>query len=335
MLKPHIKRITSGDHLTRAEAADAMRSMLSGTAEPVQIAALLSALSTKGESVDELVGMLDAMREQMTVVPKENAYAVDLCGTGGDGSGSFNVSTAAALVAAAGGVTVAKHGNRAVSSQSGSADFVEALRIPIHEQPERVATQLATRRFAFLFAPHFHPAAKHVASVRRQMGIRTIFNLLGPLANPAQVKRQMIGVFSEVWLEPLANVLAQTGSRHVLVVHGEGGLDEISACGETQVVEFHDGRWTRSKLIPADLGLRETSLESLRGGDAVVNAGRFERLARGEERELAEWVIANAAPAFCLAGQAADLYSASEKARDVIESGILLQFLGKLRESAG
>ncbi len=334
MLKSSIRCVSSGRNLSREEAAAAMRCMLSGTADSVQVAGLLTALRTKGEAVDELVGMLDAMREQMTVVPFHDSHAVDMCGTGGDGSGSFNLSSAAALVAAAGGVTVAKHGNRAVSSNCGSAEFLEALGLPIYSEPQQVMQSLETRRFAILFAPHFHPAAKHVAPIRKQLGIRTIFNLLGPLANPARVKRQLVGVFSAHWLEPLANVLAQTGSSHVMIVHGEGGLDEISASGATHVAALRDGEFTTFVITPADLGLRETSYDSLKGGDAAANAARFERLTEGKEPALAEWVIANSAPAFYLAGRAPGLYEAAEHARDVIESGMLAAYMSTLRESA-
>ena len=334
MLNRFIQKVSDGESLTQSEAAQAMEIMLSAGASDVQLAALLIALRTRGETSTELAGFLSMMREKMTRVNCEDESAVDLCGTGGDGSNSFNLSTAAALVAAAGGVTVAKHGNRAVSSRSGSADFLEALGIGIAATPRESETSLREQRFAFLFAPNYHAAAKAVAPVRRALGIRTIFNLLGPLANPAGVKQQQVGVFHERWLEPVARTLAQTGSRHVLIVHGEGGMDEISACGDTIICEYREGRIEKQVVTPEGIGIARSDRQSASGDTPQGNAERFRRLAAGAEPGLREWVVANAAPAFYLSGRASDLKEGAALARDVIASGELQRFMSKLVNGA-
>ncbi len=330
MLTPYIQKVSDRYSLSREEAAAAMSEMLSGETSDVHLAAFLVALRTRGETTDELSGFLMTMRQRMTHVSCRDECAVDLCGTGGDGSNSFNLSTAAALVAAAGGVTVAKHGNRAISSRSGSADFLQALGCTIDGTKEAAETELAGNRFAFLFAPNYHPAAKTVASVRRTLGMRTVFNLLGPLANPASVKRQLVGVFHEKWVEPVACTLVQTGSTHVLAVHGDGGLDEISAAGPTLFCEYRDGKLERKTIQPEDLGIKRTPRHAVAGGTAEENAARFLRVADGEEAELREWIVANAAPAFYLAGRATTLPSGAAIAREVITSGTLKSFLGTL-----
>jgi anthranilate phosphoribosyltransferase len=310
-----------------------MQVMLAGEANEIQIAALLIALRTRGEDVAELAGFLEEIRARMTRIDCKDEFAVDLCGTGGDGSGSFNLSTAAALVASAGGVTVAKHGNRAVSSQCGSADFIEALGIPILGDTTGVETLLAEQQFAFLFAPLFHPAFKSVAPVRKALGVRTVFNLLGPLANPAKVKRQMMGVFHAQWLEPMAQVLARTGSQHVLIVHGAEGIDEISANGPTMIFEYRDKEFTRYEVSPQDFGIESVNSAPLLGGTASENAARFMDVASGKESELREWIIVNAAPAFYLSGKANSLKEGADLSREVILSGRLLSFLNSLKES--
>jgi anthranilate phosphoribosyltransferase len=333
MLKAQIHKLLSGRSLSREEARAAMDAMLSGDASATQIASLLTALRLNGETIDELIGMLELMRERMNDVSGFAEVAVDLCGTGGDSSGTFNLSTAAALVAAAGGVTVAKHAGRAASSQSGSTDFAEALRLPVHTHPNLIRSALLEYRFAILFAWNHHQAAKHVAPIRRELGFRTVFNLLGPLANPARVKKQFVGVFSPNWLEPIADTLLKTGSSHVMVVHGEGGLDEFSAEGVTQIVEGTAAYRRAYTLTPTQIGVRPTSLAAAQGGTAEENAARFVRLAEGREPALAEWVIANAAPAFYLSGQALSMPDAADQARAVIDSGELSNFLRKLQAS--
>ena len=334
MLKSYIQKVSDREFLSREEASQAMTEMLTDDTSDVHRAAFLTALRTRGETAEELAGFLTALRSRMKRVTCQDENAVDVCGTGGDGSNSFNLSTASALVAAAGGVTVAKHGNRAISSRSGSADFLQALGVPIDGTDTQAETALADDKFAFLFAPNFHPAMKAVAPVRRALGMRTAFNLLGPLANPAGVKRQLVGVFHGQWLEPVTRTLAQTGSVHVLSVHGEGGLDEISACGNTDICEYRDGTIERKRLQPEEIGVSRSSRDAIAGGSAEENVVRFLRMANGHESELREWVVANAAPAFYLAGQAESLPEGATLARDVIVSGTLAMYLSTLRNGS-
>lgn len=330
MNKDVLFKLTERTDLTADEARAVMEYVLSGHAPEVDLAALLVALRTKGESVTELCAFLSVMRAHM--VPVECAAAtIDLCGTGGDHSGSFNLSTAAALVAAAGGVPVAKHGNRAITSQSGSADFLDALGIPTSLSADAATQALRRTHFAFLFAPNFHPAMKAVAPVRRQLGIRTVFNLLGPLCNPAGVKRQLVGVYAPELLAPLAEVLLQSGAEHALLVHADG-LDEISAAGETLGIELHNGRLQTVTLTPQTFGLSAVERSEIRGGNAQENADRFRAVAQGGEAQLAEWIVVNAAPAFYLAGKAASLREGAECARAVIQSGVLVDFLTQLAQ---
>lgn len=330
MVTTLLSKLTECEHLSHTEASDLMHSLLSGDLSDVEIAAILTALRTKGETVEELCGLLEAMREKMLPVECQEARAVDLCGTGGDHSGSFNLSTAAALVAAAGGVTVAKHGNRAVTSQSGSADFLEALKIPFPESPVAASAQLAKHKFVFLFAPHYHPSMKIVATVRKQLRIRTVFNILGPLANPARVKRQLVGVYSPAWLDPIAETLATTGTTHALVIHGSGGLDEMCADGNTYGVELCNGEKKSITMSPDTIGVKATSRAAIIGGNATENAKRFLAVANGEESELTEWIIANSAPAFYLAEQCKTLREGSDHARETIASGKLKSLLHNL-----
>jgi anthranilate phosphoribosyltransferase len=307
---------------------------LQGDFASLEAGALLCALHARGETLDELSGFLDAMTERMSVVECEDSHAIDLCGTGGDGRHSFNLSTASALLAAACGARVAKHGNRAVTSRSGSADMIEALRIPIHQGAESAALALRQERFAFLFAPHFHPAMKSVAQLRKELGVRTVFNLLGPLANPARVKRQLVGVFDPKWMRPIAETLASRGSEDVMLVHGRGGYDELSASSESLLVRAKDGRIEESALTPEMLGVKPTSEESVRGGDASDNARRLLAIAHGNERELLEWVLANTSPALVIAGIERNYRDATARARSCVDSGAFLQFLQHLRRSS-
>lgn len=325
-----LKRVVQGNKLTATEAAECCSGVLSGSATPVEIAGMLCALHARGETTDELTGFLTSMRAHMSRVTLPDPLAVDLCGTGGDGSHSFNVSTAAALLTAACGVTVAKHGNRAVSSRSGSADVLEALHVPLSTTVEDAERRLREQRFAFLFAPHFHPALKHVAPIRKELGVRTIFNLLGPLANPAGVTRQMIGVFDPRWLRPVVEALALAGSEYVLSVHSQEGLDEVSACGETHYCMLRGGAITEGVWIARTWGLEATTLDAIAGGDAEYNARRLRALANGEERELAEWIIANCAPALVLAEKAGDFAEGVEVARACLRSGQFIVFLNSL-----
>jgi anthranilate phosphoribosyltransferase len=332
VLNDAIRKVSDQEILGRDEAKDVMLSILSGHAADIEIAALLIALRTRGEHPLEIAGFLDAMRECMAGVTCADEFAVDLCGTGGDSSGSFNLSTAAALVAAAGGVTVAKHGNRAVSSQCGSADFLDALNISINNDAQTAERELENRNFSFLFAPLFHPAAKTVAPIRKSLGLRTVFNLLGPLANPARVRRQIVGVFDKKWIKPLASALSESGTIHAMVVHGDGGLDEICADGTTYVGEFQGNDFREYLLSPADFGVQPASRRAISGGTAIENAKRFLAVAAGNENELAKWIIVNTAPAFVLSDKCITLREGADRAREIIASGRLSAFLDQIRQ---
>ncbi len=329
MIGDFLKRVVHGDRLSQTDAGQCCELLLCDQANPIEVAGLLCALHARGETVAELTGFLDTLRRHMTKVPLGDPRAVDLCGTGGDGSHSFNVSTAAALLAAACGAVVPKHGNRAVSSRCGSADVLEQLGIPLSLNPPDAERCLRACGFAFLFAPHFHPAMKHVAPVRKALGVRTLFNLLGPLANPAGVKRQLIGVYHARWLRPLAETLAQAGSEFVITVHGDGGLDEVTPLGTTRYCQYYNGEITEGVWQASEWGLGPTSHHAVRGGDATANAARLRSAAQGNEPELSEWIIANCAPALVLSQRAADFREGALMARASIHDGTFLRFLDK------
>jgi len=327
-LKPYIARIAGGDSLSEAEAEAAFGVIMSGDATPAQMGGFLMALRLRGETVAEITGAVRAMRAKARFV-EAPADAIDTCGTGGDGSGTFNISTAAALVAAACGVTVAKHGNRSLSSRSGSADVLAALGVRI--DAEEAATQRALREIGigFLMAPLHHAAMKHVAETRVQLGTRTIFNLLGPLANPAGAKRQVIGVFSPHWVEPLAQVLAKLGSERAWIVHGEG-LDELTTTGVSQVAELRDGRVVTFEVTPDEAGLPMASPADLKGGDAADNAATMRRLLDGEKGPIRDIVLLNSGAALVVAGRAPYLRQGVEQAAEAIDSGAARTVLTRL-----
>src|SRR6266581_1431764 len=270
-LKSIIGKVATGATLSRDEAASAFDSMMSGEATPSQMGGLLMALRVRGETVDEITGAVSAMRSKMLRV-KAPAEAVDVVGTGGDGSGSVNVSTCASFIVAGAGVPVAKHGNRALSSRSGAADVLAALGVRIDLSPDQVGRCVQESGIGFMFAPAHHPAMKNVGPTRVELATRTIFNLLGPLSNPAGVKRQMVGVFSRQWVQPLAQVLKNLGSQCVWVVHGSDGLDEITTAGPTAVASFENGTVRAFDIAPEDFGFAKVKPEALRGGDADENA---------------------------------------------------------------
>ncbi|NUO18519.1 anthranilate phosphoribosyltransferase [bacterium] len=329
-LKDYLKYVVHGGTLAVHDAERCCELLFKSEASQMDIAALLCAMHARGETVDELCGFLSTMRRHMSRVDGFEATAVDMCGTGGDGSHSFNLSTAASLVAAACGVTVAKHGNRAVSSKSGSADVIEALGLPFCESPAQAASLLGEHGFAFLFAPNFHPAMKSVAPVRRELGVRTIFNLLGPLANPAQVRRQIIGVYNPIWLRTVIETLARSGSDWVIACHSEGGLDEISLCGTTYYCMLKDGGISEGKWTPADWGLIPSQVEVVDGSSAANNAVRLRDIANGREPDLREWIVANCAPALWISGLAEDLRDAVVIARRCIVNGQFAEFLARV-----
>lgn len=327
MFKQYIQRAVEQSHLTAEEAREAMRLVLSGEASPAQLAAWLIALRQKGETVAELSGFARAMRDAMVRIDGVADHAVDTCGTGGDGLGTFNISTAAGLLAAAAGASVAKHGNRAVSSNCGSADVLGALGFEIECERETAERALTRTGFAFLFAPRFHPAMKHAAVPRREIGVRTVFNLLGPVCNPAAVRRQVIGVYDRTWQLPLAESLKKLGSERVLVVSGPDNADELLPTGPNQVIELDQGNIREYELIPEDVGVRSTTIEQLQGTDAAGNAAIIRRIASGHDGPATEAVIMNAGAALWAAGQAASIADGCTACRAAIADGQMSQLI--------
>ncbi|TMD58160.1 MAG: anthranilate phosphoribosyltransferase [Chloroflexi bacterium] len=310
-----LTRILSGRDLSRDEAESVMRRVMEGEATPAQLGALLAALSTKGESVDEIAGFAAALRT-FAVPVHVSADAIDTCGTGGDAAGTFNISTVSAIVCAAAGAPVAKHGNRAASSACGSADVLEALGVRIDLGPDEVARCVAEVGLGFMFAPRYHPAMKHAIPVRRELGVRTVFNVLGPLSNPARVRRQLLGVATARLGERMARVLGVLGAEHVLVAHGEDGLDEISPCGPTRLYELKDGDLGESVIRPEDVGLR-----AVRRGDAARNRDIAERVLDGDDGAPRIAVLLNAGAALYVAGKAKDIREGVQVAARAIDSG--------------
>jgi anthranilate phosphoribosyltransferase len=294
--------------------------MMSGEATPSQMGALLMGLRLRGETVDEITGAVTTMRAKMLTVAAP-AGAIDVVGTGGDASGSYNISTCAAFIVAGAGVPVAKHGNRALSSRSGAADVLNALGVRIDVPPDHISRCISQAGIGFMFAPAHHPAMRHVGPTRVELGTRTIFNLLGPLSNPAGVKRQMVGVFSKQWVEPLAHVLRNLGSERAFVVHGSDGLDEITTSGPTAVASLEHGEVTTFEIAPEDVGLARAKPEALRGGDADQNAKALLAVLKGERGAFRDVAVLNAAAALVVAGKAADLKGGVALAQRSIDSG--------------
>ncbi len=325
-------RLMARRDLSRAESAELVGRIMDGELEPPAIAALLVAFAMKGETPEELAGAAEAMRARSVRVVHRRPDAIDTCGTGGDGRGTFNVSTAAAFVVAAAGGAVAKHGNRAISSRSGSADLLAALGVPLEVPPEIAAQQLEEIGVAFLFAPAHHPAMRQVAPVRRALGVRTLFNLLGPLTNPAGAKRQLLGVYARDRVEPVARVLAELGCEHGLVVHGEDGLDEITVTGATYVAEVRVGEVLPAELTPEEIGVARAGSEELAGGTPEENARTLERLLAGElAGGLVEIVAANAGAALYVAGRAGSIAEGVATARELLARGAPRERLEALR----
>jgi anthranilate phosphoribosyltransferase len=312
--------VTHRRDLTEDEASSVMRGIMTGEASPAQIGAFLAALRMKGETVDEVTGMARVMREHALRVETEGVV-VDTCGTGGDASGTFNVSTAAAFVVAGAGAKVAKHGNRAMSSGCGSADVLEALGARIDLNPEQVSQCLRETGIGFMFAQVFHPAMKYVAPARREIGIRTVFNILGPLTNPARARCQLLGVARSDLAPMIAAVLSRLGTHHALVVHGDGGLDEISLTGDSHVHEVREGDVREYYVSPEDLGLSKAPLEAVKGGTPEENAAKLRSVLAGERGALRDIVCLNAAAALVAADIAPDLKAGARLAAETIDSG--------------
>ena len=315
-----LKRVAAGEQLDSGQAAAAFAAMMSGAVSEMRMAAFLTALSVRGPSVAEIAGAARAMRAAMTKVEAPR-NAIDVCGTGGDNAGTLNVSTATAFVVAACGIPVAKHGNRAMSSRTGAADVLETLGVPINLNAEAARKSLANPGFAFLFAPSYHPAMKHVATVRRDLGFRTVFNLLGPICNPAGVRRQLIGIYADEWLEPVAHVLAELGTEKAWIVHGANGLDELSTTGTTRVAVLDRGHVTVQHVAPEDAGIGRSSLAALKGGTAEDNARAIRELLVGAKNAFRDIVLLNAGAALIVAGEAATLKDGVARAAEAIDKG--------------
>ena len=324
-----LQKVAKGSSLDEAEMATALETMSSGVASPVQMAAFLMALRVRGETVPEITGACRLMRTRMLPVEAPPG-AVDIVGTGGDGHGTYNVSTCAAIVAAGAGLHIAKHGNRSVSSLSGASDVLAALGVKLDVPPVVISRALADAGVGFMWAPMHHPAMKHWAPVRAELGIRTIFNLLGPLSNPAGVKRQVVGVFDARWVEPLAEVLRNLGSTHAWVVHGSDGLDELTTTGPTRVAELKAGAISVLEVTPEDAGLPRATLAQLKGGDAQANAAAIREVLGGEPGPFRDIVLLNAAAALIVGGKAASLTEGVERAGRAIDTGAAAQALDKL-----
>ena len=322
MIQQALQRLLDGHDLGRDETREVMGEIMRGEATPAQIGAFLVALRGKGETPDEIAGCAEAMRAHVLAVTPRRQDLVDTAGTGGDGAHTINISTAAALVAAAAGAAVAKHGNRAVSSACGSADVLEALGFTLEQEPARIARSIDELGFGFLFAPSHHPAMRHAAPVRKELATRTVFNVLGPLTNPAGARAQVVGVYSQPLVRTIAEVLARLGARRAFVVHGAGGIDELSPAGPNLVGEVVDGSVREWELDPlAELGLPRCTVDELRGGTPAENASAIRDVFAGADDGRRSAVLLNAAGAIAAAGHSSDLREGLEVARETIDSG--------------
>ena len=327
--KAVIALVSEGVALDRADAESAFGQIMSGETTPAQIGAFLMALRIRGETVDEIAGAVAAMRARMTTV-EAPADAVDVVGTGGDGAGSVNVSTCAAFVVAGCGVPVAKHGNRAMSSKSGSADVLRALGVEVDLPPQRISACIAEAGIGFMFAPNHHAAMRHVGPARAELGVRTVFNLLGPLSNPAGVKRQMVGVFARKWVEPIAEALSRLGSEKAWVVHGSDGLDEVTTSGETFVCELSGGATRSFVIAPEDAGLPRHPASALAGGDAEFNAKALRAVLDGAKNAYRDVALLNAAATLVVADRAKTLAEGAAIAGASLDSGAAFSRLDAL-----
>jgi anthranilate phosphoribosyltransferase len=332
VIQTTIVRLLDGHDLTRDEACESMRTIMRGEATQAQIAGFLVALRAKGETADEIAGCADAMREHVLRVSPQRTDLVDIVGTGGDGANTYNISTAAALVAAGAGAAIAKHGNRAASSASGAADVLEALGFRLELPPERIERSIDELGFGFLFAQAHHPAMKHAAPVRRELATRTVFNVLGPLTNPAGARALMLGVYSPELTRTLADALVQLGAERAYVVHGAGGIDELSPCGPNLVCEVENGSVREYELDPLDLGVERCDPDELRGGDPASNAEALRAVLAGADGGHRSAVVLNAAGGIAAAGHAENLREGIVRAREAIDSGAAAARLDELVE---
>lgn len=331
MIKEAINLVIQNISLSEAEMAECMTEIMEGKATNSQIGAFLTALRIKGETVEEITGAAKVMRAKATKIAAPEGV-IDTCGTGGDMSNTFNISTAAAIVVAASGIPVAKHGNRSVSSQSGSADLLEALGVKVELPPDKVEECLIETNFGFLYAPIFHPAMKFAIGPRREIGIRTIFNILGPLTNPADAKRQIVGVFASRLTEPLANVLGNLGAVDAMVVHGEDGLDEITICSATKVSRYRNKTVENFYIRPEDYGFRPCDVTDLIGGNKTENAAITHAILNNGDGPKGDIVLLNAAAAIVVSGRTDDFVTAMEIAEESIRSGKAAKKLEEIRK---
>lgn len=330
MIQDALSQLLDGRDLTREQSREVMDTIMSGDATPAQIGGFLVALRLKGETAEEIAGAAEGMRAHVIPVQPKRTDLVDTAGTGGDGSNTFNISTAAALVASAAGAGVAKHGNRSISSRTGSADVLEALGFSLDLPPARIAESIDELGFGFMFAPTHHPAMKHAAPVRRELAARTVFNVLGPLTNPAGARAQVVGVYSAHLVPVIAQVLALLGARRAFVVHGAGGIDELSPAGPNLVGEVVDGTVSQREIDPLDLGIPRCAPEDLVGGDPAENAASIRAVFAGANGGRRSAILLNAAGAIAAGGHAADLREGIEVARDALDSGAASAHLEEL-----
>lgn len=330
MITDAIKEVVEGNNLTHEQATEVMDEIMSGKATDAQIAALITALRIKGETTDEIFGFAKAMREFAVPIKVKHTQLVDTCGTGGDLSGTFNISTAAAFVVAGTGIKVAKHGNRSVSSKSGSADVLEELGVNLNLSPEQLSECIDETGIAFLFAPALHPAMKYAIGPRREIAIRTIFNILGPLTNPARAAHQLMGVYDGSLTEKLADVLGKLGSKHVLVVHGEDGLDEISITGKTKISELKEGNIRTYSIYPDEFGLSISNIDEIRGGESKENARILQDVLNGKKGPKRDAVLLNAAGALLAGDKVPNFAEGIALAANSVDSGAALNSLNGL-----
>ena len=328
-LRPYLNKAGDGVALSEDESREAFDIIMSGGATTAQIAGFLMALRTRVETVDEITGAVKVLREKMLSIPSPKG-AIDIVGTGGDGSGTYNISTGAAIVTASCGVPVAKHGNRALSSKSGTADALKAIGVNIDCQIELLKKSLSEANICFLMAPRHHSAIKHVMAARVELGVRTMINIIGPLSNPANVKRQMTGVFAREWIVPMAKTLGNLGSEMAWVVHGSDGLDEITTTGKTFVAQLKDGNVSEFEISPADAGIPEANPQDLKGGDASHNAKALMALLEGEKGPYRDIVVLNAAASLLVAGKVDNLKDGAEMAASAIDDKKSLDTLESL-----
>ena len=331
MIKQAISKVVEGRNLSENETVDVFMQIMDGGATDAQIACFLCALRMKGETIDEITGAVRVMREKATKIAPKAGMLVDTCGTGGDGTGTFNISTTAAFVVAGAGIAVAKHGNRSVSSKSGSCDVLSSLGVKIDVSPEVVTKCVEEAGIGFLFAPHFHSAMKYAIGPRREIGIRTIFNIIGPLTNPAGADAQLIGVYDPDLTEPLANVLLKLGTKRAYIVHGYP-LDEISICGETRITELRDGEISTYTVRPSDFGIETADISKIIGGTPEENAKITLDILNNQKGPKYDITVLNAAAAIAAGGGSVTIKDALPLARDSIESGKALLALEKLKE---